>query len=57
MLRLYGPEATNQLKPEQIRSRGFFELNSLLNGTAEQSLADELDEENPERRLVDLCHA
>ena len=45
MLRLYGPEATNQLKPEQIRSRGFFELNSLLNGTAEQSLADELDEE------------
>ena len=45
MLRLYGPEATNQLKPEQIRSRGFFELNSLLNGTADEALADELDEE------------
>ena len=45
MLRLYGPEATNQLKPEQIRSRGFFELNSLLNGTADEALADQLDEE------------
>ena len=45
MLRLYGPEATNQLKPEQIRSRGFSELNSLLNGTADEALEDELDEE------------
>ena len=45
MLRLYGPEATNQLRPEQIRSRTFVELNSLLNGTADDALANALDEE------------
>ena len=45
MLRLYGPEATNQLRTEQIRSRTFAELNSLLNGTAEQSVANALEAE------------
>ena len=45
MLRLYGPEATNQLRPEQIRSRTFVELNSLLNGTADDALANALDAE------------
>ena len=45
MLRLYGPEATNQLRPERIRSRTFVELNSLLNGTADDALANALDAE------------
>ena len=45
MLRLYGPQATNQLRPEQIRSRTFVELNSLLNGTADAALASALEEE------------
>ena len=45
MLRLYGPEATNQLQREQIRSRTFSELNSLLNGTANSSVAEALEEE------------
>ena len=45
MLRLYGPEATNQLRTEQISSRTFAELNSLLNGTAEQSIANALEAE------------
>ena len=45
MLRLYGPEATNQMRTEQIRSRTFAELNSLLNGTAEQSVANALEAE------------
>ena len=45
MLRLYGPGATNQLRPVQIRSRRFVELNSLLNGTADDALAIALDAE------------
>ena len=45
MLRLYGPGATNQLRTERIRSRTFADLNSLLNGTAEQALATALEEE------------
>ena len=45
MLRLYGPEATNQLQGERIRSRTFAELNSLLNGTADSSVAEALEEE------------
>ena len=45
MLRLYGPEATNQLQRDRIRSRTFSELNSLLNGTADSSVAEALEEE------------
>ena len=45
MLRLYGPEATNQLQRDRIRSRTFSELNSLLNGTADSSIAQALEEE------------
>ncbi len=45
MLRLYGPEATNQLQRERIRSRTFSVLNSLLNGTADSSVAEALEEE------------
>ena len=45
MLRLYGPEATNQLRRERIRSRTFTELNSLLNGTADSAVAEALEEE------------
>ena len=45
MLRLYGPEATNQLQRDRIRSRTFSQLNSLLNGTADSSVAEALEEE------------
>ena len=45
MLRLYGPEATNQLQRERIRSRTFVELNSFLNGTADSVVAEALEEE------------
>lgn len=45
MLRLYGPEATNQLRRERIRSRTFAELNSLLNGTANAAVAEALEGE------------
>lgn len=45
MLRLYGPDATNQLRRERIRSRTFAELNSLLNGTANAAVAEALEEE------------
>ncbi len=45
MLRLYGPQATNQLRPQQIRSRTFAELNSLLKDTADAALASDLEEE------------
>jgi beta-N-acetylhexosaminidase len=34
MLRLYGPDATGQLLPEQLRSLTFEQLNALLNDTA-----------------------
>ena len=45
MLRLYGPEATGQLRRERISSRTFAELNSLLNGTADSAVAEALEEE------------
>ncbi len=45
MLRLYGPEATNQVQRERIGSRTFAELNSLLNGTADSAVAEALEEE------------
>ena len=45
MLRLYGPEATNQLRRERIGSRTFAELNSLLDGTADSAVAEALEEE------------
>jgi beta-N-acetylhexosaminidase len=34
MLRLYGPEATGQLQPQQLQSLTFTQLNALLNDTA-----------------------
>src|SRR5690606_891534 len=34
MLRLYGPDATGQLQPEQLQSLSFIQLNQLLNDTA-----------------------
>ena len=45
MLRLYGPEATNQLREEKIRSRTFAELNSILSGTADSAVSEALEEE------------
>lgn len=43
MLRLYGPDATGQLLPEQLQSLTFEQLNALLNDTTSQEDAQAME--------------
>ncbi|MBI1297692.1 hypothetical protein GC175_22380 [bacterium] len=44
MLRLYGPNATNQIQLDQVQSITFEELNAVLNDTAPDNLVQQVEE-------------